>query len=379
MNLNLFDDKEKINWINFPTELDQIIEKIKQINPLKYAKTRNFINGAVTHLSPYISRGVISSKFVLDQILQNSYDKKVVEKLLQELTWREYYQRIWQNKQSAIWTDLKQEQPNVFHKQMIKSVSTANTSIESIDLAIKNLYQTGYMHNHVRMYTASLVCNVGKAHWVMPSKWMYYHLLDGDIASNNCSWQWVCSAFSSKKYYFNQDNINTYTFSKQKGSYMDQSYESIMTMPIPDILAQTESFDAITVLPHTPYPILNVKLPTLIYNAYNLDPNWHLGENFNKILLLEPSHYKQFPVSDKVLNFIIDLSKNIQGLQIFCGEFDDLIQLYPNNFNVNIYFKEHPAFSHYTGVKEQREWMFPEVNKVYPSFFSYWNQCLKFI
>ncbi len=119
---------------------------------------------------------------------------------------------------------------------MITAVYKATTGIEAIDNAIKKLYSSGYTHNHVRMYTASLVCNMAKAHWLQPSKWMYYHLPDGDIASNNCSWQWVAAAFVSRKYYFNQENINKYTFIKQQNTFIDKSYGEIISMPVPDYI-----------------------------------------------------------------------------------------------------------------------------------------------
>jgi deoxyribodipyrimidine photo-lyase len=201
--------------IEFPTQYELIFERIQAIDPIKYAQTRNYLNGRITYLAPYISRGVISLPKILNAIIAKGYPVKAAEKLVQELAWREYFQRVWQEKQASIWEDLKHPQKDVMHSSMIISVQNATTGISAIDKEINNFFETGYLHNHIRMYLASIVCNIGKAHWLMPSKWMYYHLLDGDIASNNCSWQWVAGAFSSKKYYCNQENINKYTFSNQ--------------------------------------------------------------------------------------------------------------------------------------------------------------------
>ena len=74
--------------------------------------------------------------------------------------------------------------------------------IESIDFAINGLYEKGYLHNHSRMYIASIACNIGKAYWLTPSKWMYYHLLDGDIASNVGGWQWAASTGTDAQPWF---------------------------------------------------------------------------------------------------------------------------------------------------------------------------------
>jgi deoxyribodipyrimidine photo-lyase len=364
--------------IYFPTDYQSIIERINAIDPIKYAQTRNFLNGHVTYLAPYISRGVITLKQILDVIIQKGYPIQACEKLIQELAWREYYQRVWQAKTNLIWGDLKQPQQEVMHNEMIHSVQNAQTGIEAIDNQILNLNTTGYLHNHIRMYLAAITCNIGKAHWEQPSRWMYFHLLDGDIASNNCSWQWVAGSFSSKKYYCNQENINKYTYSKQTGTFLDQPYDALVKMSIPSKLQETVKMTLKTNLPPTAIPVIDTSLPTLIYNSYNLDPLWRKNEKVNRVLLLEPLHFSNYPVSDKVIQFIIDLSMNINGLQIYTGEFQEIQKLYGsvNEGNNNIIIsKEHPAFNYYSCHKEDRDWMFPNVTGYFPSFFSYWKKC----
>lgn len=368
---------EQYKHLSFPTEYEKALERVNAIDPIKYAKTRNFINGQITYLSPYISRGVISTKQVMEKIIEKQYPYPAIEKIIQELAWREFFQRVWQTKLEQIWDDLKQDQQEVVHHQMITSIQKANTGIESIDFAINGLYEKGYMHNHSRMYLASIACNIGKAHWIESSRWMYYHLLDGDIASNNCSWQWVAGAFSSKKYYCNQENVNKYTVSKQQNTFLDKPYEQLVDMPIPDALQETTVLDLTTNLPKSNTPNIDTELPTLIYNSYNLDPIWRKLEKVNRVLLLEPSHFNQYPVSDKVIEFIIDLSKNIEGIQVYTGEIADIENLYKTNNtweNQKIISKEHPAFAYYPGIKDQRDWMFPEVNGYYPSFFGFWKK-----
>lgn len=368
---------KKSNHLHFPTTYEKVLERVNAIDPIKYAKTRNYINGQITYLSPYVSRGVISTKQVMDKIIEKQYPYPAIEKIIQELAWREYFQRVWQFKGSQIWEDLKQDQQKVVHHTMLEAIQQAQTGIESIDLAIHGLYEIGYMHNHSRMYIASIACNIGKAYWLTPSKWMYYHLLDGDIASNNCSWQWVSGVFSSKQYFCNQENINKYTFSKQQNTFLDKPYEQLINMDIPNALRDTTKLDLKTNLPTSNTPNIDTEFPTLIYNSYNLDPYWRKDENVNRVLLLEPSHFNQYPVSDKVIQFIIDLSKNIEGIQIFVGEIEEIKKLYKTDNlwdDQKIISKEHPAFTYYPGIKDQRDWMFPEVTGYYPSFFSFWKK-----
>jgi deoxyribodipyrimidine photo-lyase len=361
--------------VQFPTDHKAIAERLAQIDVKNYAASRNYIDGAVTYLSPYISRGVISLPQVKEQAAKKTGLHKGL-KLLQELAWREYWQRIWQHAGDKIFTDIKNEQAGIAHHKMIAAIENAATGIQAIDNSIELLYQSGYMHNHCRMYTASVACNIGRAHWRAPSQWMYYHLLDGDLASNSLSWQWVAATCSAKKYYCNQQNINTYCRTDQRNTFLDTSYDNLTTLAVPDVLKETTHTLLKTVLPKTALPIINKQLPTLVYNSYNLDPLWHAEENANRILLLEPTHFTKYPVSDKVLQFIIELSKNITDIQIFVGEFVELQEL---NTTPSIIFKSHPAFMHYTGIAEEYDLLFPEVSGYFPSFFSYWKECEKFL
>ena len=76
--------------------------------------------------------------------------------------------------------DLKNTQTGIDHTEIPIAINNASTGIEAVDQAIHELFDTGYMHNHMRMYVASIACNQGKSHWKLPAQWMYYHLLDGD-------------------------------------------------------------------------------------------------------------------------------------------------------------------------------------------------------
>ncbi|WP_236675833.1 FAD-binding domain-containing protein [Chryseolinea lacunae] len=353
------------------------MERIDEIDPIQYGKTRNYTHGAVTYLSPYISRGVISVRQVQEAILAKGFLPGEIEKFLQELAWREYFQRVWQSKGAAIFEDVKQPQTNVVHRQMIDAIANATTGIDAIDNSIQEFYKTGYLHNHVRMYIASIACNIGQAHWLMPSRWMYAHLLDGDLASNMLSWQWVAGAFANKKYYCNQENINRYTNHYQQNTFLDRATETLAFGFSPPELKSIFRWELGTRLPSIPKPRIDVSKPTLLYNSYNLDPLWRKSEDVNRILLLEPSHFQKYPVSEKVVDFILSLSKNIKGLQWMIGEIADLQAFYQDSIARESVFvsKEHPAFTHYPGVKDNREWLYPQVTGYYPSFSSFWKLC----
>lgn len=364
----------------FPVQYAAIIKRMHSIKPQKYAGTRNFINGNVSYLSPYISRGVISTKQVMEFVQQQDLKPYLVSKFIQELAWRDYYQLVYKELGDALLKDIKHKQPGVVHKQLPEAIYKADTGIEAIDELIQNFYETGYMHNHMRMYTSSITCNIGKVYWLQPSRWLYYHLMDGDIASNTCSWQWVAGTFSSKKYYCNQANINRYTASKQEETFLDKPYGVLVKMDIPKVLNKTVKLTLKTKLPKTELPKIDTTKPTLLYSSYNLDPVWRKDEKVNRVLLLEPSHFKKFPVNEKVIEFVIGLSKNIKGIQLYCGEVKDIEAIYKaDKQKANFISKEHPAFTHYTGIKDERDWMFPELTGYYKSFSQFYKKAYKLL
>lgn len=360
----------------FETDLQQILSKIDTINPIDYGKSRNYINGAVTKLSPYISRGVISTKQVMKSVLDKGYKPYQIDAFLKELAWRDYFQQVWIAIGDDIDNDIKQPQPKVFNHKISTAIATSNTGIVAIDNGINELQQTGYMHNHLRMYTASIACNIASSHWLMPAQWMYYYLLDADWASNACSWQWVASSFSSKKYFANQENVNRYCNTNQTNTFLDIAYEAFENLPIPKELQQLTSLDLKTNLPLKTAIDIDRNIPILIYNFYNLDSSWKKDELANRILLFEPSFFLKYPVSDKTINFVLALAKNIQNIQVYIGECNELVKEYDVS---NIYYKEHPTNQHYIGIEEARDWMFNDVKGYYPSFFAYWKKCEKYL
>ncbi|MEJ6736959.1 MAG: FAD-binding domain-containing protein [Flavobacteriales bacterium] len=358
----------------FPTDYAEILKRVRKIDPVKYGSSRNYINGAVTYLSPYISRGIISTKFIFSEMMDRGYEPARIQKFVQELAWRDYWQQVWIVKGNGINQDLKHEQSPVSNTSISEAIVAANTGVEAVDKAIKAFYKTGYMHNHLRMYIASIACNMGQSYWKVPAQWMYYHLLDADWASNALSWQWVAGANANKKYVANQENINRYCFTQQKNTFLDVPYEAFADMQIPEVLKGTISLDLKTPLPEQQSLEVSETLPTCIYNFYNLDPLWKKEVSVNRILLLEPSHFEQYPVSKKTIDFMIQfLEENLDHIQIYVGEFNDFTTAY--NLT-DIYYKEHPLSNHYKGIEEPREWMF-DVKGYYPSFFAFWKKCKK--
>lgn len=296
-----------------------------------------------------------------------------IEKFVQELAWRDYWQLVWIDKKDDIFEDLKHPQFKVKNYNIADAIINNRTEIDTVDKALFELKNTGYMHNHMRMYIASICCNIAQSHWLTPAKWMYANLLDGDIASNHLSWQWVAGSFSNKKYYANQDNINKYFHDTQKNTFLDVSYDSFEQMDIPNILKDTSPFKLKTELPKVQNPKLEDK-KTLVYNYYNLDPYWHKNDSdYQRILLLEPSFFEKYPVEKNCIDFMMGLTENIKNIKVFTGEFYEINKIIDTK---NIIYKEHPTNINYKGVKEERDWI-SNTKGYHNSFFSFWKKCKK--
>ncbi len=351
------------------TKYSDVLIQLNNINPIQYTKDRNYIDGSVSRLSSYISRGVISTRIVYDFLLKKGYKFHKIEKFIQELAWRDYWQLIWQEKDVNL--DIKHVQKDVNSVGLPRAIFSHYTKIQAIDLAIINLYKSGYMHNHNRMYVASVITNIAKYHWKEAAKWMYYHLLDADWGSNALSWQWVCGTNSSKKYYANQSNINKYNKSFQFNTILDIEYSELMNLDQPKIFKENKTLNYITNFPKSDNFINKGSLPICIYNFYNIDPNWRKDLDANRILLLEPSKFKKLPISDNSMHFVTELAKNIPAIKIVVSEFEDL------HLNQStVYYKEHPLNYNYKGIEDSRDWL-TSLKGYYPSFYKFWSKAKK--
>ncbi|WP_094556285.1 FAD-binding domain-containing protein [Synechococcus sp. 1G10] len=189
---------------------------LEAVDPVRYAASRNHLDGAVSGLSPYIRHGVLSLAQVRDVVLQRmaSGPGLVSEKLLQELAWRDYWQRLWIRLGDGIWENqepLKTGQPEAAYAQELQDdIREGHTGLACIDAFARQLIDTGWLHNHARMWLAAYVVHWRRVRWQAGARWFLRHLLDGDAASNNLSWQWVASSFSGKPYLFNRANLERF-------------------------------------------------------------------------------------------------------------------------------------------------------------------------
>ncbi|MDZ7919175.1 FAD-binding domain-containing protein [Rhodoferax sp.] len=219
--------------------------RIAAVHPDAYARTRNALDGAVSGLSPYISHGFVTLAEVLANVnARHALD--IQHKFVYELGWRAFFRHVWQHRGAAIWDSLH-EGPlpdHAYTPALPEDIRQGRTGVPVVDMAVHTLYTTGTLHNHARMWLASYVVHLRKVHWRAGADWLYAHLLDGDLASNHLSWQWVAGTGSSKPYLFNADNVARFAPAPwhSPGSSIDTSYEAL------DLLARDPR--AIAAAPH---------------------------------------------------------------------------------------------------------------------------------
>lgn len=189
--------------MSFEPTLAAATARIAAVRPAAYARTRNAIDGAVSGLSPYITHGFVTLPQVVAAVTAR-HALDVQHKFVFELGWREYFRHVWAQRGDGILQSLHGGPlPDAaYAREVPVDIRRGATGAPVIDEAVRMLYATGMLHNHARMWLASYVVHMRKVHWRAGADWLYGHLLDGDLASNHLSWQWVAGTGSHKPYPF---------------------------------------------------------------------------------------------------------------------------------------------------------------------------------
>ena len=216
--------------MNFPPTMQAAHARVAAVRPNEYARTRNFLDGAVTGLSPYLTHGFLALPEVL-AALRDENEISDQHKLVYEFAWREYFQHVWGHAGEGIFSSMQTGVlPDAsYAAELPADIREGRTGVPVIDMAVRELYATGWLHNHARMWLASYCVHLRKVHWRAGADWLYAHLLDGDLASNHLSWQWVAGTASHKPYLFNAENVARYAPApwQSPGTAIDTSYEAL--------------------------------------------------------------------------------------------------------------------------------------------------------
>ena len=366
---------------------------IDAIEPNAYAQTRNFLDGAVTRLSPYITHGIVS----LPEVLAAVSARQTVHaphKLVYEFGWREYFRHVWRMRGEGIFSSLHPGPlpDEAYVTRVPVDIREGQTGIPVIDKAVQTLYQTGYLHNHARMWLASYVVHMRKVYWGVAADWFYGHLLDGDLASNHLSWQWVAGTGSHKLYLFNADNVARYAPPDwhSPGSLIDDSYDSLELLaktPL-RLLAVPQPTSDFSALRHEPPlthepPAMHVSAPNASVVAGRdvwLVHPWNMAQTVNELpkdtlvlgVLLSDFHEK-WPWSERRWRFVTDRMMQLTTL-IWQGNAQDLAQALQAARSVRSTFDQHlDPWLQQLATCEPAAALFLPVDRRCDSFSQWWR------
>jgi deoxyribodipyrimidine photo-lyase len=188
-----------------------------------YTRNRNFDLGAgqhkhVSQLSAYIKRRIITEEDVLKKVL-SAHSLNEAGKFIDEIFWRTYF-KGWLESRPHIWMQYCADVHHLTHELQTQSglrdrwaaACLGETGIDCFDAWAKELAETGYLHNHARMWFASIWVYTLQLPWQLGADFFLRHLLDGDAASNTLSWRWVVGLHSvGKTYLARAENIQRFT------------------------------------------------------------------------------------------------------------------------------------------------------------------------
>lgn len=222
------------------------LNRLQALNVGDYGKTRNYLDGGITQLSAFIESGLISESEIIES-LQDSLetDWPNAYRFVQQLSWREFFQQKWRcdfmaplQAQQAYKTGWHDED---YQQQLPAFIEQADTDSVLINQLISELQTTGFLHNHGRLYLASYIVHWCRVHWKTGADWMIEWLVDGNLASNHFSWQWVASTNSPKPYIFNLENAqrfcgDRYDTSEASNPSLVASYETLYQRLFPNVV-----------------------------------------------------------------------------------------------------------------------------------------------
>ena len=310
--------------MNFETSRAKAVEKLDRFverNLSDYSKLRNFDFGHdkrdnVSCLSPYITHGVLNEVEVIKKSLaKSSFSKN--EKFIQEVLWRTYW-KGWLELRPSVWSDYIISLNNIREKyredpNYLKAIE-GKTNIECFDEWVKELKKHNYLHNHTRMWFASIWIFTLDLPWQLGAEFFLKHLYDGDAASNTLGWRWVAGIQTQGKHYLASEwNIKKFTNNRFQNIKLNENAPPKMTDKTYSIIKN----DFIN-------PEVNEGKTLIIFeNNLSFEISNLKKFKFDKIILaVNSNEFRQIKLSDNVIKFkselINDQIERIRDLSINC-------------------------------------------------------------
>ena len=314
-------------------QLDNFIEK----NLIEYSKLRNFDFGPdrrsnVSCISPYVNHGVVNESEIINKSLKKfSFIKN--EKFIQEVLWRVYW-KGWMELRPKVWTDFLNDLNEIKIKyqnnENYLNAINGKTNIDCFNYWIDELKKYNYLHNHTRMWFASIWIFTLELPWQLGAEFFMKHLFDGDSASNTLGWRWVAGIQTKGKHYSAQEwNIKKFTNNKFDKIKLNENS-----------LPKTDGREYSIINKEFIDNAISEEKKLLVFdNNLSFENTEFANKNFKKIfLVLNGNETRKIKLSEKVLNFkkflIHDQEIRLKQKSISC-EIINIEEL--KNINEDIY------------------------------------------
>ena len=270
-----------------------------------YSKSRNFDFGPnnrsnISCLSPYITHGIINELEVVDKSLKRfSFAKN--EKFIQEVLWRVYW-KGWLELRPNVWSDylieLSKVKDQFKNNQNYLNAVEGKTNVDCFNQWVIELKENNYLHNHTRMWFASIWIFTLELPWQLGAEFFMQHLYDGDTASNTLGWRWVAGVQTQGKHYLASEwNINKFTNNRFKNIKLNENAKPISSDKIYSVT--NKSFEN--------SEISEDKNLLIFENNMTFEFSDFREHKFKKILLVSNNINRTIKLSEKVLKFKANL------------------------------------------------------------------------
>ena len=290
--------------MNFPISRKNTLKKLDDFienNILDYTKSRNFDFGIQNRkntscLSPYVSHGIISETEIINKVLKKYLFNKT-EKFIQEVLWRIYW-RGWLELRPMVWNDylIKLKVLNEEYKtnENYLNAIKGETNIQCFNDWVNELKETNYLHNHTRMWFASIWIFTLELPWELGAEFFLKHLYDGDSASNTLGWRWVAGIQTPGKHYVASEwNIKKFTNNRYEKIRLNES-----AVPIKNNKTYTTSKkDFINP------KIDDGKILLIFDNNLSFEFSDFRDKKFKKILIVNSNEDRKILLSDNIVKF----------------------------------------------------------------------------
>ena len=318
------------------TFAEELMNEFIENNLVNYSKLRNFDYGPdkrsnVSCLSPYVTHGVISEVELIQKSL-NKYSFVKNEKFIQEIMWRTFW-KGWMELRPDVWADylleLNQIKDKYKNDQDYKKAVEGSTEIQCFNEWVGELKENNYLHNHARMWFASIWIFTLELPWQLGAEFFMQHLYDGDPASNTLGWRWVAGIQTQGKNYLASEwNIKKFTDNRFKNIKLKENASP----------KKVEKFYPIIKKNFINPDIEEGKNLLVFENSLSLELSELINNKFNKIkLITNQNQNRKIKLSEKTMNFktqlFEDQKKRLKDKSLECeildvSEIEDIADSY---------------------------------------------------